>query len=94
VEFLVTLTQDWAVLRERPDLAELTRAERQVGRELVAEGAIVRIWRLPGRRANIGIWHADDATQLCEFLDRLPLRSWMDAEVVPLALHPLEQAPS
>lgn len=92
MEFLVTLRQDWPALRERPDLAELIAAERAAGRQLVADGAIVRIWRLPGQRANIGIWSAADATALHAALDGLPLRRWLDAEVVPLARHELEQA--
>jgi muconolactone D-isomerase len=91
MEFLVTLRQDWQALRERADLAELIAAERRVGRELIAEGTLVRIWRLPGGRANVGVWRAADATQLLELLARLPLRAWMDAEVVPLAAHELEQ---
>jgi muconolactone D-isomerase len=90
MEFLVTLRQDWPALRERADLADLVAEERRVGRELVAEGAIVRIWRLPGARANVGIWRAADATELVTLLDRLPLRRWMDADVVALAAHELE----
>lgn len=90
MEFLVTLRQDWAALREQPDLDALVAAEREVGRELVREGTIVRIWRLPGRRANVGVWRAADATELHATLERLPLRRWLDAEVVALATHDLE----
>jgi muconolactone D-isomerase len=90
MEFLVTLRQDWGALRDHPRLAELVAAERRIGRLLIEEGTLVRIWRLPGHRANVGIWRADDATQLVAHLDRLPLRSWLDAEVVALAAHELE----
>ena len=90
MEFLVTITLDWSALRERPDLRDLIDAERQVGLELLADGVIRRIWRIPGRRANVGIWQADDASALVAHLDRLPLRSWLDADVVPLAVHELE----
>jgi muconolactone D-isomerase len=93
MEFLVTLRQDWPALREHPRRAELIEAERQVGRTLIELGTIVRIWRLPGQRANVGIWRADDATDLVATLERLPLRSWLDAEVVALATHELEAAP-
>ena len=86
----MTLRQDWAALRDRPDLAELVAEERRVGRELVLEGALVRIWRLPGQRANVGVWRAVDATELDALLGRLPLRRWMDAEVIALAVHELE----
>lgn len=90
MEFLVTLRQDWAALRERPDLDELVAAERRVGKALVEDGTIERIWRLPGRRGNVGIWRAGDATALHAALETLPLWRWLDAEVVALATHQLE----
>lgn len=90
MEFLVTLHQDWATLRERPDLEKLVAAERQVGALLIQEGALIRIWRLPGQRANVGIWQAPDPTALTALLERLPMRAWLDAEVVALASHDLE----
>lgn len=90
MEFLVTLRQEWSALREVPDLEALVAAEREVGRSLIDDGTIVRIWRIPGQRANVGVWQAADATQLHAALDRLPLRRWLDAEVVALARHELE----
>lgn len=92
MEFLVTIRQDWSALRDRPDIDELVLRERRVGRELIDAGVITRIWRLPGQRANIGVWRAADATELVAHLGRLPLRPWVDAEVVPLATHELEVA--
>jgi muconolactone D-isomerase len=65
-------------------------AERERGRELLAAGTIARIWRLPGRRANVGIWRAADATELHETLASLPMYPWMAVRVSPLARHPLE----
>jgi len=92
MEFLVTLRQDWAALRERPDIEELVAAERRAGALLIEEGALIRIWRLPGQRANVGIWQAPDPTALTALLDRLPLRAWLEADVVALATHDLESA--
>ncbi len=86
----MTLKQDWAVLRDRPDLDDLISREREVGRRLVAEGTLVRIWRLPGERANVGIWRVPDATALHAALASLALWPWLDAHVVPLATHELE----
>lgn len=91
MEFLVTLRQDWAALRERPDLDELVRRERDAGHALISEGTLRRIWRVPGERANIGIWSVPDATALHARLASLPLWPWLDADVVPLATHELEQ---
>ena len=90
MEFLVTLRQDWAALRDHPHLAELIATERRIGQALIEEGTLVRIWRLPGQRANVGIWRAENATRLAAHLERLPLRPWLDAEVVALATHELE----
>lgn len=90
MEFLVTLHQDWAALRDLPQLDKLIAAERDVGRALARDGTIVRIWRLPGQRANVGIWRAADATALHAVLETLPLRRWLDAEVIALATHELE----
>ncbi len=85
----MTLTQDWTALRARPDLELLVAAEREAGKRLVTAGAIGHIWRLPGRRANVGVWRAADATQLHGLLAQLPLWPWLDADVVPLARHEL-----
>lgn len=90
MEFLVTLRQDWAALRDHPELGAFTAAEREVGKALVRNGTIARIWRIPGQRANVGLWQAADATALHAALDTLPLRRWLDADVVALATHELE----
>ncbi|MGW3955413.1 muconolactone Delta-isomerase [Streptomyces sp. NPDC004752] len=91
MEFLVTLRQDWPELRRHPRLSELIAEERRIGRLLIEEGVIARIWRIPGQRANVGIWRARDATALVAHLDRLPLRPWLEADVVALATHELEE---
>lgn len=71
-------------------LATLMTAERKRGRELVEAGHIVRIWRLPGGLRNVGIWRAEDATELHELLMSLPTRPWFRTTVEALAVHPLE----
>jgi muconolactone D-isomerase len=43
---------------------ELVAAERELGRRLVEEGTIVRIWRVPGTTNNVGVWRAADASAL------------------------------
>jgi muconolactone D-isomerase len=72
---------------ERPELLE---AELQRGRELVDAGVILAIWRIPGALRNVGIWEANDATELHEHLTSLPLFRWLTADVTPLADHPLQ----
>lgn len=68
----------------------LAAAERERGLALLSQGAIRRIWRLPGRTANIGIWAARSATELHQLISSLPLHPWMRVDVTALAAHPLE----
>jgi muconolactone D-isomerase len=69
---------------------ELRDAEARRATELREQGVLVRIWRVPGRTANIGIWSAPDATALHDVLTGLPLFPYFDATVEPLATHYLE----
>jgi len=71
---------------ERRD--QLVAAEAARARELAAAGSIFRLWRVPGRWTNVGIWRAADATALHEAISSLPLYPWLDVEVTPLAQHP------
>lgn len=89
MDFLVVLRQDWPALRDRADLAALVAAERRVGGELQRSGVLREIWRVPGQRANVGVWRANDATHLHAQLGRLPLWPWLTATVIPLAEHEL-----
>lgn len=59
------------------------------GRELRAAGILRNVWRLPGQKANVGIWSARDADQLTEALQSLPIWPLITLEVTPLATHPL-----
>jgi muconolactone D-isomerase len=91
MEFLVRI--EVALPADMPDArrAELTAAEREVGRRLRREGTIKRIWRVPGGLRNVGVWEAADATALHAALASLPLFPWITAEVTALAVHPLEE---
>lgn len=66
----------------------LLQAEGIRARELAREGLLVNLWRVPGRRANVGIWDTNDATALHEALTSLPLWPWIEAQVLALAEHP------
>jgi muconolactone D-isomerase len=90
MEFLVEIE-----IRLPPELdderrADLLARERDRGSELRSEGAIRRIWRIPGRHANVGVWEAPDATALHDKLSSLPLFPYADIRVTPLARHYLE----
>lgn len=88
MEFLVHIENRWPSDGDADELSRLVAAERGLARDLVAAGTIRRLWRIPGRRANWGLWEAADTTELHAALSSLPLFPWLDIEVHPLAAHP------
>lgn len=90
MEFLVEIGVSLPPAMDDRERLALLERERDRGEELVAEGAIVRIWRLPGRLANVGIWSAEDATALHQRLSSLPVWPYSEVSVTALAEHPLE----
>ena len=88
MEFLVHIQVRWPPDGDADLLARLTEAERTRARELASAGFIRRLWRIPGRRANWGLWQARDATELHAAIASLALFPWLDVEVHPLAAHP------
>jgi muconolactone D-isomerase len=88
MEFLVRIVVEWPVDGDAAELARLTAAERERATALSAEGRIRRMWRIPGRRANWGIWEAPDATELHAAIASLPFYPYLAVEVHPLAAHP------
>jgi len=90
MEFLVRIDVELPADMTEPRRRELLEAEAERGRELLASGALRRIWRVPGRRANVSLYEAPDATELHALLTSLPLWPWMDIDVQALATHPLE----
>lgn len=88
MEFLVRID-----VRLPPDLDkarkdDLVSAEAARAVELAAAGVVQRLWRVPGRWSNVGIWRAGDATALHEAISSLPMYPWLDVDVSPLAAHP------
>ena len=90
MEFLVRIDIDLPADVTEARRSELLEAEAERGRELIASGALRRIWRVPGRWANVSLYEASDATELHALLTSLPLWPWMEVQVEALAMHPLE----
>jgi muconolactone D-isomerase len=91
MEFLVNIRFPDSSHRLSPEAhAELVVKERQHAAGLAAEGKLLRMWRVPGRRENWGLWSADDATELHQTLSGLPFWPYMDLDVYPLAQHPVD----
>jgi muconolactone D-isomerase len=91
VEFLVEIAVELPATLAPDRRAELLAAELEAGRRLRHESVIDRIWRLPGRLANVGIWRASSATELDERIRSLPLSPFMTVAVTALATHPIEE---
>ena len=87
-EYLVHIEVHWPPDGDPARRDELMAAERARGQELVAAGVIRRLWRVPGRWANWGVWRADSPDDLHAALASLPFFPWLDIEVIPLAGHP------
>ncbi len=89
-EFLVTIEFEDRSDPDDPRQKQVLEAEAARSRELIEQGFVRRLWRVPGRRANIGIWEAADATALHEAISSLPLYRSMRVRIEPLARHPLD----
>lgn len=94
MEFLVRI--ETALPPDMPEQyrRELMEAEAARGRELIESGLLRRIWRVPGRQANVSLYEAPDVTAVHAAIASLPAWRWMDVTVEPLAVHPLEAPPS
>jgi muconolactone delta-isomerase len=68
--------------------SQLRAREAERARELASAGVLERLWRIPGRRANWGIWHAKDADELQKVLTSLPLFPYLKIAIHPLECHP------
>jgi muconolactone D-isomerase len=71
---------------------QLLEKELQRAQELMAAGTLRRIWRLPGKRANLSLYSVASANELHDALTSLPLWNWMELSVEALATHPVEEA--
>jgi muconolactone D-isomerase len=84
MDFLVRVDFARAYELHEDERTALLERERSRGRELLSQGVIRQLWRLPGTRTNIGIWSAADANALEEALASLPIRPYTEIEVTAL----------
>lgn len=92
MQFLVTIEVTYPRDADEAVRDALVARERARAAELVSQGVIAHLWRVPGRWANVGIWEAADASELHRALTSLPFWPWLDVEVTPLADHPSNQS--
>jgi muconolactone D-isomerase len=74
---------------------ERFKAEASAAAELVDQGHLVRLWKMPvatGETRTVGLYRADSGAQLDGLLTALPLYQWMQVTVTPLEPHPNDPA--
>jgi muconolactone D-isomerase len=86
MEFLVQMTV--SLDGESAETDALRASEARRAGELAEAGILVRLWRIPGRTANWGLWRVVDATELHSMLMSLPLAPYSTFDVRTLARHP------
>jgi len=88
MEFLLNIEVTWPPDGDPEERDRRIAAEGVRARELAAEGVIKRVWRIPGKWANWGLWEAPDATAIHAAIQSLPMWPYLRVEVYPLAAHP------
>lgn len=94
MEFLVTFEITGLSALPEAEMLDLRRQEKEAGESHIAAGRLLRMWRLPGQQAAIGVWKVADADELHQHLTELPLYPYLRLTVVPLARHYLEEGPA
>jgi muconolactone D-isomerase len=88
MKFLVHMEVTATVENGDERWAALFEKESERARQLAAAGILRRLWRVPGRRANWGIWVAATTDELHAAIASLPLFPYLSVTVHPLATHP------
>ena len=88
MEFMVLITNKFPADGDKELLTQLLKEESVRASELAKSGVIKKIWRRTGQKSNVGIWVADNATDLHSAISSLPFFQWLEVEIWPLADHP------
>lgn len=91
IEFLVEIELNWPKEMDPEEKARVLEEERKHGAMLSDSGHLQRLWRIPGKTANQGLWQATDETELRRLIGTLPATPWVTAVTVqPLEEHPAD----
>ena len=69
-------------------VAKIKLEEKEYSQKLQREGKWRHLWRVVGEYANVSIFDADSNDALHTMLSSLPLFTYMQIKVTPLANHP------
>jgi muconolactone D-isomerase len=67
---------------------EIVAREKQYSQRLQREGKWPHLWRIVGQYSNFSVFDVESNDELHQILSGLPLFSYMDIKVTPLAKHP------
>ena len=91
MEYLVTMTTHVPDQTPEASVEDIRTREAARSRQLATQGHLLRLWRpplQPGEWRTLGLFAADDSTELENVLASMPLRVWRTDEVTPLSPHP------
>jgi muconolactone D-isomerase len=72
-----------------PELRDqIVARERSYSQQLQLAGKWPQIWRIVGQYSNFSIFDVESNDELHQILSGLPLFSYMDIHITPLARHP------
>ena len=95
MEYFVTMTTHVPEGTSEQAVDDVRGREAAHSRELAIQGHLLRLWRpplQPGEWRSVGLFAADDDSQLEEVLASMPLRVWRTDQVTPLSPHPNDPA--
>jgi len=95
-EYLVTMTTRVPEGVSDAEVADVRTLEAANTARLAQQGIVRRLWRPPlgpGEWRTLGLFTANDDSELESHLASMPLRRWRTDEVTPLGLHPNDPGP-
>lgn len=90
MEFLVEFEIDVPDGTPESEVSDREHSEAIAAARLVADGHLVRVWTRPvpsGETTVLGLYRAEDESELDGLLGALPLYEWMKVVVTPLGPH-------
>ncbi len=91
-EFLTLFTVTVPEGTPSESVADADAREAQRAHDLARQGHLARLWALPGNGRTLGLWRAENGTEMQAIVASLPLDSWMTTEITPLTPHPSDPA--
>ena len=88
MEFLVEFDIRVPAGTPETEVEDREGAEAIAAAKLVAEGHLVRLWKLPAEPKVLGLYRAESEAELNALLGALPLYEWMGVTITTLEVHP------